>query len=92
MTANEIIEVLKQVSSYDAGKPYKIKCYGNQFLLQKEDIDTLLNYIKRLETNIDTAISLIKHTPILYSRQILLELERGKEQCEKKQVKTNDTT
>lgn len=51
-TVQEIITVLEQVSSYDAGEPYKIECYGNQFLLQKDDIDTLLAYIKELEEKV----------------------------------------
>ena len=52
MSAKEefLLSVLKEVASYDAGEPYQIECYGNQLLLQKEDIDTLLAYIKRLES------------------------------------------
>lgn len=49
LTVQELITVLKQVSSFDAGKPYAIECYGNQFLLQKSDIDELLAYIEELE-------------------------------------------
>lgn len=49
LTVQELITVLKQVSSFDAGEPYSIECYGNQFLLQKSDIDELLAYIEELE-------------------------------------------
>lgn len=52
LTVQELITVLKQVSSFDAGEPYAIECYGNQFLLQKSDIDELLAYIEELEEKV----------------------------------------
>ena len=52
LTVQELITVLKQVSSFDAGEPYTIERYGNQFLLQKSDIDELLAYIEALEEKV----------------------------------------
>lgn len=49
LTIDELLTVLEQVSSFEAGEPYGIKCYGNQFLLQNEDIKLLLDYIKELK-------------------------------------------
>ena len=49
MTADEIIQCLECVSSYEKGPGVEITQYDNQFLLQKEDIDTLLAYIKELK-------------------------------------------
>ena len=49
MEINDLLKVLEQVASLDAGEPYKIECYGNQFLLRKEDIEMLLDYIKALK-------------------------------------------
>lgn len=49
LTIDELLTVLEQVSSYEAGEPYNIECYGNQFLLQNEDIKMLLEYIKELK-------------------------------------------
>ena len=49
LTIDDLLKVLEQVTSFDAGEPYNIECYGNQFLLRKEDIEMLLEYIKELK-------------------------------------------
>ena len=53
MKIKNLLEVLRQVRTYDKGEKYKIDCYGNQFLLEKEDIDSLLDYINYLEGRVD---------------------------------------
>lgn len=53
MEIKHLLEVLKQVRAYDKGEKYKIDCYGNQFLLEKEDIDSLLDYINYLEDRVE---------------------------------------
>lgn len=50
MNKEEIIQCLKAVITYDKGEGVPIVQYDNQFLLDKEDIETLLDYINQLET------------------------------------------
>lgn len=62
MNKEEIIQCLKAVITYDKGEGVPIVQYDNQFLLDKEDIETLLDYINQLETNIKDSIESHKET------------------------------
>ena len=54
MTIEQILQCLESVITYDKGEGVPIVQYDNQFLLDKEDIQTLLNYIIILKAEVES--------------------------------------